>query len=111
MDEVAQLTCFDKMCMFSDDMRDLMPRTIDHWLSHSVNPEILVNFDEPVTILDVVLKPKYNVTDAPSQFMQSLEEGQFKGVEPSDFFFRNLVLSKAGRMKPEEMIESFKSIK
>ena len=78
-----------------------------------MNPQIFVNFDEPVTILDVVLRPKFCITDAPSDFMQMVAASSalFRYADAGNFDFRNLFLSQAGRPKPEAMTESFKSIK
>ena len=86
---------------------------IEHWESQSVNPEISVNFDEPVTILDVVLRPKFSITAAPSDFMQIIaaNSAQFLYAKAENFNFMNLFLSLAGRPIPVDMTESFKSIK
>lgn len=108
MDEVAKVTSSDP----SFDAFKLMPTTLGDWVSSSLSPEISVDFDEPVTILDVVLRPKYAVTDASSQFMKSQEgKDQFEGAEPENFSFKNFTLSQAGRFEPQDMSESFKSVK
>ena len=111
MDEVAKIDLVDVAEGFAI-MRPLdMPTTINHWQSASFNPHIFIDFDEPVKIFDVVLKPKFDVYDAPSDFMQSQAGGDvFANVGPEFFNFKNLDLTEGGRLKPEMMTESFKSI-
>ena len=41
------------------------------WRSHSLDPQITIDFDKQVTILDVVLKPAFVVAAAQSDSMKS----------------------------------------
>ena len=47
------------------------------WRSHTPDPQIIIDFDEQVTILDVVLKPAVVAASAQSDFMNlsSLNQG------------------------------------
>ena len=114
MDEVAKITLSDDSSMVSS-LFSMMPRTMDHWESQSFTPEFSIDFDEPVKILDVVLKPKFVVSNAPSEFMQSREEeegpyGVFEGREPENFNFKNFDLSEGYRLEPDMMVPSFKDV-
>ena len=87
------------------------PTTTDHWQSESVNPQFTIDFDDPVEIFDVVLKPKFVVSDAPSEYKQSREEkDEFSDADPELFIFKNSDVTKGGRLKPEMMKASFESI-
>ena len=114
MNEGAKITLLDGSSADSS-LFSMMPTTMDHWVSESSTPEFSIDFDEPVKILDVVLKPKFVVSNAPSEFMQSREEeegpaGVFEGREPENFSFKNFDLTEGGRLEPDMMGASFKNI-
>ena len=75
--------------------------TVEHWLSQSHTPEICIDFDEDVSILDVILKPAFAFAEAPSEGLSS--SGQ-------KYIFKNMTLSDGGRLIPEDMIKSFENI-
>ena len=111
MNEDAELTLLDGASDDSTIISMTMPTTTDHWLSDSFNPKISIDFDKPVEILDVILKPKFVVSDSTSEFMQSQEvQNVFEGVEPENFVFKKWLLTEGDRLIPDMMKESFESI-
>ena len=94
MDEVAKVS-LDGSVDVSSMISMTMPTTMDHWQSESSNPLISIDFDEPVEIFNVVLIPKYVVSDA----------------QPGNHFFQNWYLTEGERLEPNMMKESFRSIR
>ena len=123
MDEVAKGSVEDDDNSASS-LAKLMSSTLEHWESESLTPEMTINFDEPVTILDVVLKPSYYIVKAESEYTpidsppptsggaSSTNPNQNTNSKSSlDETFNNLVLSEGERIRPKEMEPSFDNIK
>ena len=79
----------------------LKSSTVEYWQSKSLTPEIFIDFDEDVSILDVILKPAFAFAEAPSEGLSS--SGQ-------KYIFKNMTLSDGRRFQPEDMTKSFKNI-
>lgn len=129
MDEVAKGSVEDDNNSASS-LAKLMSSTLEHWESESLTPEMTINFDEPVTILDVVLKPSYYIVKAESEYTPNDSPpptgGGASSTNPNpntnsttnpnsksslDETFNNLVLSEGERIRPKEMEPSFDNIK
>lgn len=101
MTEVATLTVEDGDNS-AQSLSMLMSSSIESpWHSNSHNPQITIDFDELVIILDVVLKPAFVIAETQSDFMQS----------SSSVKFRRMTLSNAGNVQLNDMIASFKNIR
>ena len=107
----AKVTLRDGSSDVSSLISKTRPTTTDHWQSESVNPQFTIDFDEPVEILDVVLKPKFVVSEAAAKAKPMREEeGVFYTASPQLFNFKNPDLTEGGRLKPDKMKASFQSI-
>ena len=95
------------------------------WLSQSLKPEIIIDFDEQVTILDVVLTPSFLITQAPSPSIRALNEPSSYNFEPipqvrsrststlnkpPSYNFENYSLTEGERIQPTKMQASFYNI-
>ena len=98
MEEVATMTV---IAPTSDpySLRKLRSSTLENWDSLSLNPQITIDFDEEVSILDVVLKPVFSRVVAAS-----------KSSGPENYIFRKNILSNSERLKPVQL-DSLKNIK
>ena len=59
------------------------------WHSYSLNPQIIIDFNKHVTILDVVLKPAFVIAKAQSKLMKSSVEEKVQS-DDSKASFKNI---------------------
>ena len=101
-----QLSAYSR---FPDSFAKLKQSSLENWESVSYNPSITIDFDEQVTIENVILKPAFSSNDATSDFFNNLSALE----EPSSgpIFFRSNDLSQSNRIQAINMVESLKKVR
>lgn len=115
MDDVATMTVIDnyttqQLSAFSrepDALTKLRSSLLEHWESVSFAPSITIDFDQQVSIEDVLLKPAFFSNKATSEFFEQLSSN---GTGLS-YVFRTNDLSNSDRIQAKEMVESLRNIK
>ena len=100
MTEVATMTVKDGD-KSAQSLSMLMSSTIESpWYSNSLDPQITIDFDEQVTILDVVLKPAFVIAEDQSDSMNSSSLINVNSVfytRPENVTFNTMTVNRGNR--------------